>query len=81
MEGTSWSFPVQIVKEDTIFLSLRRHDGSRTFLRTEIRGCEEGSRFIIVFRLGSTPGPIGCFYTGVDIHVSAFVHMMLNSCL
>lgn len=58
LEGTNWSFPVQIVKEDTIFLVLRRHDGSRIFLRTEIRGYEEGSRFIIVFRLGSTTGPI-----------------------
>ncbi|PON47154.1 Vacuolar protein sorting-associated protein, partial [Parasponia andersonii] len=58
MEGTNWSFPVQIIKEDTIFFPLRRHDGSRTFLRTEIRGYEEGSRFIIVFRLGSTTGLI-----------------------
>ncbi|XP_062073801.1 uncharacterized protein LOC133778015 isoform X2 [Humulus lupulus] len=58
LEGTNWSFPVQIIKEDTLFLTLRRRDGSRIFLRTEIRGYEEGSRFIIVFRLGSTDGPI-----------------------
>ncbi|XP_021892866.1 uncharacterized protein LOC110810873 isoform X2 [Carica papaya] len=58
LEDTEWSFPVQIVKEDTITLVLRRHNGTRRFLRTEIRGFEEGSRFIVVFRLGSTNGPI-----------------------
>ncbi|KAL6175919.1 hypothetical protein ACLB2K_052557 [Fragaria x ananassa] len=58
LEDTNWSFPVQIVKEDTISLVLRKHDGTRTFLRTEIRGYEEGSRFIVVFRLGSSNGPI-----------------------
>ncbi|KAK8614167.1 hypothetical protein V6N13_122539 [Hibiscus sabdariffa] len=58
LEDTDWSFPVQIVKEDTISLVVRRHDGTRTFLNVEIRGYEEGSRFIVVFRLGSTKGPI-----------------------
>ncbi|XP_068305501.1 uncharacterized protein [Pyrus communis] len=58
LENTDWSFPVQIVREDTISLVLRKHDGTRTFLRTEIRGYEEGSRFTVVFCLGSTSGPI-----------------------
>ncbi|XVE65214.1 hypothetical protein DITRI_Ditri07aG0162900 [Diplodiscus trichospermus] len=58
LEDTEWSFPVQIVKEDTISLVLRRHDGTRTFLSVEIRGYEEGSRFTVVFRLGSTKGPV-----------------------
>ncbi|RDY03158.1 Vacuolar protein sorting-associated protein 13C, partial [Mucuna pruriens] len=58
LEGTSWSFPLQIVREDTISLVLRMNDGTIKFLRTEIRGYEEGSRFIVVFRLGSTDGPI-----------------------
>ncbi|KAG4987653.1 hypothetical protein JHK85_030636 [Glycine max] len=58
LEGTTWSFPLQIVKEDTISLVLRMNDGTIKFLRTEIRGYEEGSRFIVVFRLGSTDGPI-----------------------
>lgn len=58
LEDTEWSFPVQIVKEDTLSLVLREHNGSRRFLKTEIRGYEEGSRFIVVFRLGSTNGPI-----------------------
>ncbi|KAK8691038.1 hypothetical protein V6N13_074559 [Hibiscus sabdariffa] len=54
LEDTEWSFPVQIVKEDTIALVLKGNDASRTFLKVEIRGYEEGSRFIVVFRLGST---------------------------
>ncbi|KAM7525353.1 hypothetical protein LguiA_015255 [Lonicera macranthoides] len=58
LEDTLWSFPVQITNEDTLTLVLRKHDGTRKFLRTEIRGYEEGSRFIVVFRLGSTNGPI-----------------------
>lgn len=58
LEDTNWSFPVQITREDTISIVLRRHDGTPKFLRTEIRGYEEGSRFIVVFRLGSTEGPI-----------------------
>ncbi|XP_031385571.1 uncharacterized protein LOC116199374 isoform X2 [Punica granatum] len=58
LEDTDWSFPIEITKEDTISLVLRRQDGTRKFIRTEIRGYEEGSRFIVVFRLGSMFGPI-----------------------
>ncbi|CAN4127752.1 unnamed protein product [Withania somnifera] len=58
LDDTNWSFPVEIVKEDTVPLVLRRNDGTRRFLKMEIRGFEEGSRFIVVFRLGSTTGPI-----------------------
>ncbi|OIT20385.1 hypothetical protein A4A49_38349 [Nicotiana attenuata] len=58
LDDTNWSFPIQIVKEDTVPLVLRRNDGTRRFLKMEIRGFEEGSRFIVVFRLGSTRGPI-----------------------
>ncbi|EPS64219.1 hypothetical protein M569_10562, partial [Genlisea aurea] len=57
MLDTDWSFPIQILKEDTITLSLKKDDGKRRFIRTEIRGYEEGSRFIIVYRLGSSKGP------------------------
>lgn len=58
MDDTDWSFPIEIVKEDTITLAFKKYDGTRRFLRTEIRGYEEGSRFIVVFRLGSANGPI-----------------------
>ncbi|MCI05105.1 vacuolar protein sorting-associated protein 13A, partial [Trifolium medium] len=58
LEGTNWSYPLQISREDTISLVLRMNDGTLIFLRTEIRGYEEGTRFVVVFRLGSTDGPI-----------------------
>ncbi|CAI9095544.1 OLC1v1031527C1 [Oldenlandia corymbosa var. corymbosa] len=58
LEGTNWTFPFQLVKEDTISLVTRKDDGTRRFLRIEIRGYEEGSRFIVVFRCGSLNGPI-----------------------
>ncbi|KAF2308991.1 hypothetical protein GH714_042439 [Hevea brasiliensis] len=58
LEDTEWSYPVQITKEDTFFLVLRRSNGTRKILRTEVRGYEEGSRFIVVFRFGSTDGPV-----------------------
>ncbi|XP_047340404.1 uncharacterized protein LOC124943990 [Impatiens glandulifera] len=58
LENTEWSFPTKIFKEDTIFLMMRKADGRRTILRTEIRGYEEGSRFIVVFRLGPENGPM-----------------------
>ncbi|KAJ8763967.1 hypothetical protein K2173_003749 [Erythroxylum novogranatense] len=57
LEDTDWSYPVSITKEDTIFLVLRQN-GKQKLLRTEIRGFEEGSRFIVVFRLGPPDGPI-----------------------
>ncbi|KAJ4951540.1 hypothetical protein NE237_028372 [Protea cynaroides] len=58
LEDTEWCFPVEIVKEDTICVVLRKHNGARKFVRTEIRGYEEGSRFVVVFRLGSSKCPI-----------------------
>ncbi|XP_037495569.1 uncharacterized protein LOC105636609 isoform X2 [Jatropha curcas] len=58
LEDTEWSYPVQVSKEDTLFLVLKRSNGTQKILRAEVRGFEEGSRFIVVFRLGSTDGPI-----------------------
>ncbi|KAH9610754.1 hypothetical protein KSS87_017342 [Heliosperma pusillum] len=58
LEGTKWSVPVEILKEDTFSLVLRKENGERVFVRTEVRGYEEGSRFIVVFRLGSIKGPM-----------------------
>ncbi|KAL8266737.1 hypothetical protein R6Q59_004081 [Mikania micrantha] len=58
VEGTEWSFPVQIEREDTIFVVLNKEDGTQDIIRTEIRGYEEGSRFIVVFRRGPKDGPI-----------------------
>nr|XP_027080056.1 uncharacterized protein LOC113703042 isoform X2 [Coffea arabica] len=58
LDDTNWSFPFQVAEEDTISLVMRKGDGTCRFLRTEIRGYEEGSRFIVVFRCGSLNGPI-----------------------
>ncbi|KAF3782527.1 Vacuolar sorting-associated protein 13C [Nymphaea thermarum] len=58
LDDTDWCFPLQIRKEDNITLVLRMDNGERRFVKTEIRGYEEGSRFLIVFRLASINGPI-----------------------
>ncbi|PIA31101.1 hypothetical protein AQUCO_05300138v1 [Aquilegia coerulea] len=58
LDGTEWCIPFEITKEDTISVVLRKTGGGRGFLKTEIRGYEEGSRFLVVFRLGSANGPI-----------------------
>ncbi|KAF8380627.1 hypothetical protein HHK36_028116 [Tetracentron sinense] len=70
LEDTEWCFPFEIIKEDTISLVLRKQNGARRFLRTEIRGYEEGSRFIVVFRLGSINGPIRVENRTVDKTIS-----------
>uniref|UniRef100_A0A0E0BDW2 PH domain-containing protein n=1 Tax=Oryza glumipatula TaxID=40148 RepID=A0A0E0BDW2_9ORYZ len=55
---TDWCQPLDIVKEDTIVIVMRKQDGTQKFIKAEIRGYEEGSRFLIVFRLGPSDGPI-----------------------
>ncbi|XP_078437793.1 pleckstrin homology (PH) domain-containing protein isoform X2 [Wolffia australiana] len=50
MEDLEWSFPLEIIKEDTITLMLRACYGGQKLLRLEVRGFEEGSRFVIIFR-------------------------------
>ena len=57
MEDTKWSFPLEILKEDTIPLMLRNIDGGQKMLRLEVRGYEEGSRYLIVFRPGFSRCP------------------------
>ncbi|KAL6906369.1 hypothetical protein ACP4OV_003970 [Aristida adscensionis] len=55
---TDWCQPLEIVKEDTVVIAMRKQDGTQKFVKAEIRGYEEGSRFLIVFRLGPAYGPI-----------------------
>lgn len=55
---TDWCQPLDILKEDTIVIAMRKQDGTQKFVKAEIRGYEEGSRFLIVFRLGPIDGPI-----------------------
>lgn len=46
------------MKEDTITIVLRKHLGGRRFVRAEVRGYDEGSRFSVLFRLEQASGPI-----------------------
>ncbi|CAD6212089.1 unnamed protein product [Miscanthus lutarioriparius] len=55
---TEWCQPLEIVKEDTIVIAMRKQGDTQKFVKAEIRGYEEGSRFLIVFRLGPAYGPI-----------------------
>ncbi|KAJ7562087.1 hypothetical protein O6H91_03G054700 [Diphasiastrum complanatum] len=56
LDNTDWSYPLALEKEESIQMSLRA-DGGRQPIRVEIRGHEEGSRFLVVFRCGSVYGP------------------------
>ncbi|XP_020672034.1 uncharacterized protein LOC110092030 [Dendrobium catenatum] len=58
LQNTSWCLPLEIEKEDTVTIALREHHGGRTYLRVEIRGYEEGSRFLVVLRMEPENGPI-----------------------
>ncbi|XP_073352999.1 uncharacterized protein [Aegilops tauschii subsp. strangulata] len=58
LEDTDWCQPLDIVKEDTIVIAMRKQDCTQKFVKAEIRGYEEGSRFLVVFRLEPTDGPI-----------------------
>ncbi|CAM6084054.1 unnamed protein product [Calypogeia fissa] len=57
LEGYEWSYPFAVEKETRIVIPLRQNSGERRFIKVDIRGYEEGSRFSIMFRLGSTRGP------------------------
>eukprot|EP00252_Welwitschia_mirabilis_P021529 TRINITY_DN5543_c0_g2_i1.p1 TRINITY_DN5543_c0_g2~~TRINITY_DN5543_c0_g2_i1.p1 ORF type:complete len:354 (-),score=50.22 TRINITY_DN5543_c0_g2_i1:77-1048(-) len=56
LDDTMWSHPLEF-KEDTIFISMQNVDGSKFYLCADVRGYQEGSRFLIIFRLGSENGP------------------------
>ncbi|BBN04917.1 vacuolar protein sorting-associated protein 13A/C [Marchantia polymorpha subsp. ruderalis] len=57
LDGCQWSLPFSVDKETTMHIALRKEDGGRRSVRIEIRGYEEGSRFLVMFRLGSARGP------------------------
>ncbi|PKA53298.1 hypothetical protein AXF42_Ash010028 [Apostasia shenzhenica] len=58
LQDTSWCFPLEIRKEDSVTILLKKQHGRRTYLRAEIRGYEEGSRFLVVLRVEPAHGPI-----------------------
>ncbi|KAL2636221.1 hypothetical protein R1flu_007700 [Riccia fluitans] len=57
LDGCQWSYPFPTDKEATMHLALRKENGERQSVRVEIRGYEEGSRLLVMFRLGSVRGP------------------------
>ncbi|XP_057872719.2 uncharacterized protein LOC131078906 isoform X2 [Cryptomeria japonica] len=77
LEDTEWSYPFSVKKEDIVTVVMRQNCGKRQFLRAKICGYDEGSRFLIVFRLGSINAPfrienrsklklISCRQSGLD---------------
>lgn len=57
LEGYEWSYPFAVEKETSIVVPVHKANGERRFIKVDVRGYEEGSRFSIMFRLGSTRGP------------------------
>ncbi|MCO5611230.1 hypothetical protein L7F22_065481 [Adiantum nelumboides] len=55
---TKWCIPFSIKQEGTFHISLREESNpSRRHVRVEVRGFEEGSRYLVVFRRGLGYGP------------------------
>jgi len=57
LDGSEWSFPFPIDKEEIMDITVRHADGRRQSIRLDVRGYEDGSRFIAIFQLGSCRGP------------------------
>lgn len=57
LEGSEWSFPFPMDKEKLTNITVRHTDGRRQSVRLDVRGYENGSRFIATFQLGSSRGP------------------------
>lgn len=57
IDSTEWSFPFPIKQEETLHIAMREDSFKRHHIRMEVRGYEEGSRFLVVFRKGSIQGP------------------------
>ncbi|KAH7316123.1 hypothetical protein KP509_21G079300 [Ceratopteris richardii] len=56
LHDTQWSFPFSIKQQGTSYLAIRKNS-TRRYIRVEVRGYEEGSRFLVIFRhgIGSAP--------------------------
>lgn len=57
LEGSQWSLPFAIDREETIHVVMRCNNGTRIFVRVDVRGYEDGSRYLVNFQLGSSRGP------------------------
>jgi vacuolar protein sorting-associated protein 13A/C len=57
LAGSQWSHPFAIQKEESLHLMIRHDNGLRQSVQVDVRGYEDGSRFLVFFRLGSSRGP------------------------
>lgn len=57
LEESEWSFPFPLEKEGIMDIIVRHGDGRRQSVRLDVRGYDDGSRFVAIFQLGSSRGP------------------------
>lgn len=74
LAGSQWSHPFAIQKEESLHLMIRHDNGLRQSVQVDIRGYEDGSRFLVFFRLGSSRGP----YRSIIDLMGALIFVLLN---
>ncbi|KAG0571187.1 hypothetical protein KC19_6G218100 [Ceratodon purpureus] len=57
LEGSEWSLLFAIKKEGVMDIVVRHASGHRQYVRLDVRGYDDGSRFVAIFQLGSGRGP------------------------
>ncbi|KAG0557949.1 hypothetical protein KC19_11G167800 [Ceratodon purpureus] len=57
LDGSEWSFPFAIDREETLDMTVRHFDGRRQSVRLDVHGYDNGSRYMAIFQLGSSRGP------------------------
>lgn len=62
LDGSNWSFPFTIENEETMHIIVRHKNGARQAVRVNVRGHEDGSRYLAIFQLGSSRGPYRYIY-------------------
>lgn len=60
LEGSEWSLLFAIKKEGVMDIVVRHASGHRQYVRLDVRGYDDGSRFVAIFQLGSGRGPYRC---------------------
>ncbi len=74
LAGSQWSHPFAIQKEESLHLMIRHDNGLRQSVQVDVRGYEDGSRFLVFFRLGSSRGP----YRSIIDSMGALIFVFLN---
>lgn len=67
LDGSDWSFPFAIENEETMHIIVRHKNGARQAVRVNVRGHEDGSRYLAIFQLGSLSGPYRYIYVIVGL--------------